>query len=239
MTNREILLALAIKHKGDWNKIYTSLQKKDYDFTQEEENLAQNYAGNYITILDSEYPDYLKQGFKPPFVLFYKGDISLIDKHHTRVCISTSNRSDEHALSFLKDMLDNNTDNVYVVGKNHHINIDRKKHKVIFVSSAGLDMATDAFYDLIVSEYPDGTYPDNNTCYARTRIMSTLSSKLVVGLIKRTSGTRMLITHMLQQGGEIFVMPLNPWTCEEQDLVNNELIYEGACPLVNKWQLEG
>ena len=34
---------------------------------------------NYITILDDRYPDSLKAINYPPFVIYYKGDLSLLD----------------------------------------------------------------------------------------------------------------------------------------------------------------
>lgn len=35
----------------------------------------------WLTILDSEYPEYLKQIYQPPAVLFYQGDLSLLSSN--------------------------------------------------------------------------------------------------------------------------------------------------------------
>ena len=72
MQARKIIVALAIMHKGDWDKIYQAILKKEYPSEEEMEELVSSYKGNYITILDEEYPKRLKEGYKPPFVLFYE-----------------------------------------------------------------------------------------------------------------------------------------------------------------------
>lgn len=69
---REMLLCIAIKCKGDWNKIYKTLQDKSYDTYDNDEliNIIEYYDGEYITIIDDDYPQILKQSYHPPFVLF-------------------------------------------------------------------------------------------------------------------------------------------------------------------------
>lgn len=80
MTSRDIILTLALASNNDWNVIYQRLKDKEYP-TDEEVNLFLNpFNGNAITILDSEYPNRLKQKTKPPFVLYYDGDLSLLKR---------------------------------------------------------------------------------------------------------------------------------------------------------------
>jgi len=45
---------------------------------KELEIFKKEYKNKYITILDKKYPSKLKAINKPPFVLFYKGDINLL-----------------------------------------------------------------------------------------------------------------------------------------------------------------
>ena len=45
--------------------------------------LRKNYIKNsiqYICIEDKEYPDKLKNIYSPPLLLFYKGDLSIINE---------------------------------------------------------------------------------------------------------------------------------------------------------------
>ena len=72
MKANEILAKTYVGNGGNWNKTYECLLKKDLK-TDETDVL-----GDFITILDKEYPDRLKQVHKPPFVLFYKGNLDLL-----------------------------------------------------------------------------------------------------------------------------------------------------------------
>ena len=77
MEARISILAYALKYANDWNLINSAIQNKEpiEDIFIEE---AQHFTGNYITIVDNEYPNRLKQKYKPPFVLYYSGDLSLL-----------------------------------------------------------------------------------------------------------------------------------------------------------------
>ena len=72
MSLGDILLYLTLKYNGDWDKIYKALQdKEDIDY-KDAEKVLDEYPGEYITILDDEYPAILKQCYKPPFVLLIR-----------------------------------------------------------------------------------------------------------------------------------------------------------------------
>lgn len=76
---RDVLLAMAMRHDGDFKKIYNDLQTKA-PYTPEEINQAkQSTKYKYITIIDSDYPEILKEKNAPPFVLFYEGNLKLLD----------------------------------------------------------------------------------------------------------------------------------------------------------------
>ena len=79
MEARKILLAFALKYANDWNRIYEAIQNKE-DLTEADEANVNSFSGNYITFVDSEYPNRLKRKHKPPFVLYYDGDINLLNK---------------------------------------------------------------------------------------------------------------------------------------------------------------
>ena len=75
-----ILLYFAVKYEGDFDKIYNAImckEKCDY-------NLAEQYKKeltcNFTTVISNDYPTKLKNLNNPPFVLFYKGDLSINDK---------------------------------------------------------------------------------------------------------------------------------------------------------------
>lgn len=72
LSAREILLYLTLKYKGDWDKIYNAIEnKEDIDY-EDAERVLDEYPGEYITMVDKEYPALLKQCYKPPFVLLIR-----------------------------------------------------------------------------------------------------------------------------------------------------------------------
>ena len=66
-----------MKHEGDFKKIYESLKAKEPVDENEFIKLKRVLKTKYVTILDSNYPDFLKQVSCPPFVLFYEGNLKL------------------------------------------------------------------------------------------------------------------------------------------------------------------
>ena len=79
MEAKEIILALALKYSNDWQLIYEGIKTKE-DLTEEDLQRVADFKGNYITVLDKEYPQRLKSMYHLPFVLFYEGDLSLLSK---------------------------------------------------------------------------------------------------------------------------------------------------------------
>jgi DNA processing protein len=72
LSGRDILLYLTLKYNGDWDKIYNAIRnKEDIDY-KDAEKVLDEYPGEYITMLDEEYPAILKQCYKPPFVLLIR-----------------------------------------------------------------------------------------------------------------------------------------------------------------------
>lgn len=72
-----VLLYFALKHDGYFKKIYESLKAKEPVDENEFIKLKRVLKTKYVTILDSNYPDFLKQVSCPPFVLFYEGNLKL------------------------------------------------------------------------------------------------------------------------------------------------------------------
>lgn len=79
LDSRTILLALALKDRSDWDKMFAHMRQR-FPLSDEEIEAALSYSGNFIAIVDKEYPERLRQRPKPPFVIFYEGDASLFKK---------------------------------------------------------------------------------------------------------------------------------------------------------------
>lgn len=78
-TGRLILLALALRHDNDWQKIYDDVRNHT-EISDDEFLLAENCDLKYVTLLDEEYPCRIKGMTRPPFIIFYEGDIAQLKK---------------------------------------------------------------------------------------------------------------------------------------------------------------
>ena len=71
MKARELLISIWIKNDKDWDDTYHDIKHKIYPEDKDMENID---FDNYITILDEDYPQHLKQVYRPPFVLEKKNN---------------------------------------------------------------------------------------------------------------------------------------------------------------------
>ena len=98
MEARDVLLILAEKYQGDWEKMYVAIRdKEDVSGIQGQrllDRLTNKCAATntkYVTLLDEDYPSFLSKTQKPPFVLFYDGDLSLVNqKEEGRIYVAGS-----------------------------------------------------------------------------------------------------------------------------------------------------
>ena len=224
MNAEEIIVSMAIKYRGEWNDIYAGLsdpQNRDLD---EYYKIVQKMKCKYVTILSKDYPEYLKNSFKPPFVLFYYGDISLISNIGKNVAVVGSRVCSDYAVEATKDI-------VGVVAKEYNIvsgmamGIDTVAHesamevggKTIAVLGSGIDYvfppSNDALYKrikenhLVVSEYPGFTPPRTDTFPMRNRIIAMLASATIVTEAYERSGTLTTVMFTLDYGRLLMCVP--------------------------------
>ena len=79
--SRKILIYLAVKYDGDPFKIINAIRlREDENVPYEEmQKVCDGVKSKVITYLDKDFPNRLKSMFRPPLVLFYYGDITLLD----------------------------------------------------------------------------------------------------------------------------------------------------------------
>ena len=83
----------------------------------------------------------------------------------------------------------------------------------------------------IISEYPLGSKPEKYHFPERNRIISGLSSGVLVIEAKKKSGTMITVDFALEQGREVYAVPGN--ISSENSYGTNELIKEGAIPVTS------
>ena len=241
MDSRENLLYLAIKHQGAWDPIYQDLKDKVEIDEKEAEKVISEVKSNYITILDDNYPVSLKETYKPPFVLFYYGDISLLDDKHNKIAVVGSRKYSKYGRAMTEELVRGITKD-FVVVSGMALGIDAIAHratiesggKTVGVLGNGIDFHyleenKDIYEEckknhLVISEYP-GTTPPNPSCFPiRNRIIAGLCHNLLVTEGKIRSGTQITALLVLQKSGNVCCVP----TRAGEDSICNYLIKEGA-----------
>lgn len=76
----DTLLYFSMKYEGDFRKMLNALQTKEQTDLIKMIEYKNQVRHKYVTIINSNYPDYFKTINCPPIVLFYKGNINLVDK---------------------------------------------------------------------------------------------------------------------------------------------------------------
>lgn len=240
MTARDILIVLALKHKGDWNKIFQDIQDKaDVPDVPSVKDVV-----SCITLLDPEYPECLKQIRKPPFVLFYKGDISLLNSPNiigftgsrTVTCTKDTTKS---IIKELKEVFPK-VATVSGLAKGcdtlSHLNSIMCDIPTIAVLGSGIDNIypaenkelADSIVEsggLLISEYPFNGLPAMTNFPLRDRIIAGLSQKLVVLECRPNSGTYITCALAIENGKDVYVIPTE---AKNNTLMNNTLIKQGA-----------
>ena len=192
---------------------------------------------NCITIFDKEYPKRFFDLKYPPLVLFYKGDISLLNDEEIIGIVGTRKPSD-YSLKAVEYVIDKNKDSIYVSGLAH--GIDAKVHdysnKSIGVLGCGIDYIYPAsnkyLYNklikngLIISEYPGKIPPLGYHFPFRNRIIAALSNQVNIMELTERSGTMTTVNEALELGKEIKVLPFSVFS--DPNIYNNKLINEGA-----------
>ena len=239
------LLFYALKYKGDWDLIVSAINRKEEIDEKEFVRLIEKLNCKYITMLDSDYPNKFKGVFKPPFVLFYYGDLSLINGEHLLGVVGSREPS-EYGIKACKKVLSeiNRVNPIIVSGLAkgidsiaHKIALE-KEFKTIAVLGTGIDYCYPkenySLYKkikengLIISEYPYKELVSVTNFALRNRLVAALSDAIFIPDVKNKSGTLITVRFSLEAGKSILVTPTSIF----ENLYNNRLIYQGATPIL-------
>lgn len=194
-------------YKGEWDAIYKALVSKTPIPTDEEvEECIKKLNCKYITIIDPHYPEELRQIYRPPFVLFYKGDISLLyDVNRNLSVVGSRDYSDYGAEMTRKIVKEVATSFNIVSGLAR--GIDAIAHETairnggitIAILGSGIDTCYPAenilLYDeisknhLLLSEYPPGSSINPDNFPIRNRLIAGISKGVLVSEAHPKSGS--------------------------------------------------
>ncbi len=242
LTFQEILLYYSLKHHGNWDAIYDCLKRKERIEESIARELIENCHESYFTLIDDLYPVSLKNVSKPPFVLFYRGRIELLNLSPRLAIIGSRNASSygkKAAKKIVKELIE---EEEVVIVSGMARGIDAIAHQTaleedgytIAVLGTGIDYCypqeNENLYKrlneegLILSEYPPQNAYVKDSFPMRNRIIAGLAAGIVVIEAKPKSGTISTINYGLESGRDIFCVPSSIF----DNSICNRLIKEGA-----------
>ncbi|MDQ0198581.1 DNA-processing protein DprA [Neobacillus ginsengisoli] len=196
-----------------------------------------------ISFFDKEYPVALKEIYQPPWALFAKGDLSLLEKK-PKLAVVGSRQATQYGKNAIRLIFPGLIEKGVLIVSGLAKGIDALAHeyaiknggKTIAVIAGGLyhiypkenrDLALEMMKtQLILSEYPPDTKPLKWHFPARNRIISGLSNGTFIIEAKRKSGSLITANFAVNEGRDVFSLPgsiLNPFSTG-----TNELIQQGA-----------
>ena len=242
ITGRDVVIYFAVKYAGDWAKIYEAMQKRE---TFQEEDVVAATASlrcKVVTIIDDAYPTGLKKIYKPPFALFYYGNLDLAYDIDKSLAVIGSRDSGPYGIKMTTQITTQLAKAGLTIVSGLAKGIDATAHwaainaggKTIAVLGSGIDQCypkeNRELYTLIksdhllLSEYPGETTPDKDHFPWRNRIIAALSKGVFVSEAHKRSGTLITVGYALYLGREVFVLP-HP---ADSDTSCNQLIKDGA-----------
>jgi len=212
----------------------------------------QQYVRNdiqIITIFDQEYPTLLKEIYQPPWILYAKGDISLLNKG-TKLAVVGSRQQTEYGENAINYLFPKIIEKDIIIVSGLAKGIDTIAHqtaircggRTIGVIAGGFNhiypesnkrLADEMMENhLIISESPPNTKPDRWQFPIRNRVISGISMGTFIVQAKSRSGSLITANYAVQEGREVFALPGSIFSAFSNG--TNELIQQGAklvfCP---------
>lgn len=99
MDTKQKVLLMAHQYNDNWDQIYAAITKGEFThMTDTEEQIVKKLESElekdkikFVTLTDQEYPEQLSHMAKPPFIIYIKGDFSLLKMIDKMVVITGCN----------------------------------------------------------------------------------------------------------------------------------------------------
>lgn len=200
----------------------------------------------WLTIIDDLYPENLKEAYLPPIVLFYFGDLGLLE--NKALAIVGSRNNTEYSVEVIRRLMPDVINNGITIVSGLAKGVDRLAHlaaianhgKTIAVIGTGLDQyypreneslqRAIAKNHLLLSEYPVGCRPARYHFPERNRIIAGLVRSILVTEAKYRSGSLITANLALQNNRNVLSVPGR--IDSELSVGCNDLIQAGAKPVI-------
>jgi len=239
---RDVLLYFALKYEGQYEAIISSIRNKVQIDEQDYRFVTTNYKGDFITIVDNEYPLEFKKIYRPPLVVFYKGNLKLLINLSKAIAVIGTRNPSEYGIKMATNLTHDLASDEFIIVSGMAKGIDAVAHqtalnangKTIAVLGSGINYPypkqNESLYQnlcqhgLVLSEYPGSTKPTKDNFPERNRLVAALGRAVLVVEAKKRSGTFITVGASLAGGGDIFCVP----GLASEDSGTNQLIKDGA-----------
>ncbi len=242
MTGQQALLYLSLKYNGNWDLIYQAIREKKFIERDEFDRLSKLQVGPYITVLDLDYPKRFLNAVKPPFVIYYRGNLELLKDEGRCLSYVGSRNATPYGERMAKEICAGLAKKGVVICNGMARGIDsialrsalEAGGKGIAVLGSGIEnpypnSSRDVYErllqeGLVISEYPLSAEPKRDQFPLRNRIVAAIGKALVVGEASRLSGSLITVNFALGYGKDVGCIPF------EAGLESgcNSLIKDGA-----------
>jgi DNA processing protein len=180
-------------------------------------------SANAVAIVDAEYPPLLREIIDPPFAMFYRGDLSLLQK--PMVAVVGSRRASAYGMNAAAHLARQLASAGVVIVSGLARGIDGSAHQAALDSAAptiailgtGIDIIYPrshakltraiAGHGLLMTEFPPGTPPLAANFPVRNRLISGISLGTVIVEATGKSGSLITARMAAEQGREVFAVP--------------------------------
>lgn len=208
------------------NKEISALCDSSLEEAEKTFRLSQNLGYKIICICDEEYPNLLRHIDNPPALLYVKGDISFLNSVKSIGIVGTRKAS-EYGLTMAHDLSHDLALNNVAVISGGALGIDSAAHqgaldaggKTVAVLGCGINYPyllgnlklrnEISNSGAVISEYPPNFPSKPFTFPIRNRIISGISSGIVVIEAGKKSGSLITANLANNQNRDVFVVPVN------------------------------
>ena len=204
---------------------------------------------DFVTWEDDRFPKRLLDIPNPPYCLFYKGDLEVLQERTTALVGSRElNRISRslvrHYHSLIEETVSVSGGALGIDGLIHEAAVSSERPTVAVLGSGFNHLYPAVNRELfqkipkqgiLLTEYAPGTTVKKFQFLERNRLVSGLGDVLVVVQARQKSGTMNTVGHALEQGKTVFAVPGSPLDPLAEG--PNRLIEEGAIPLTNSDQI--
>ncbi|GDX35729.1 hypothetical protein LBMAG18_02400 [Alphaproteobacteria bacterium] len=236
-------VSTAVKEADNFFK-KLNLKKKvkiaSMDLVEKELEDTEKFGARLISFFDDDYPKSLQKIFDSPPVITVKGDISLLE--HNSISIVGSRNCSFNGANIAKKIAVEFGQNSFITISGLARGIDSAVHEASILSgtigviAGGINSIypheNRRLYQqisevgLLISEMPFNAPPKSNYFIKRNRIISALSSSLIVIEASAKSGSLATARFALEQGREVFACAGSPFDPRCSGV--NQLIRDGA-----------